>query len=88
VPVAGAVSMDMLALDVTATAARAGDEVVLVGRRGGHEIQVADLAAAAGTMPYELLCLFGLRLPRVAVRGELRPALAAPVRRREPAVSE
>lgn len=72
-PVAGAVSMDLLALDVTGLEARVGDEVVLVGRRGDEILRVADLAAAAETVPYELLCLLGLRLPRVAVRSE-RPA--------------
>jgi alanine racemase len=72
VPVVGAVSMDMLAVDATDAPAGPGDEVVLVGRRGAHEVQVADLAAAAGTLPYELLCLFGLRLPRFAVRSERR----------------
>jgi len=69
-PIAGAVSMDLLALDVTGVAAEAGDEVVLVGRRGDETLRVADLAAAAETVPYELLCLLGLRLPRVCVRGE------------------
>jgi alanine racemase len=68
VPVIGAVSMDLLAVDATAVGAEAGDEVVLVGRRGAVEILVADLAAASGTLPYELLCLFGLRLPRTLVR--------------------
>ncbi|MCB1007556.1 MAG: alanine racemase [Acidobacteria bacterium] len=73
VPVAGAVSMDLLALDVTDAEASVGDEVVLAGRRGAAELGVGDLAAAAETVPYELLCLLGLRLPRVAVRGD-RPA--------------
>jgi len=69
VPVAGAVSMDMLALDVTESGGEVGEEVVLVGRRDGAEVTAAELAAAAGTLPYELLCLFGLRLPRVTTRG-------------------
>jgi alanine racemase len=71
VPVVGAVSMDMLALDVTEAAADVGDEVVLVGRRGEVEVSIAELAAAAGTLPYELLCLFGLRLPRVVRRSSV-----------------
>jgi alanine racemase len=69
VPVAGAVSMDMLTLDVTdlgegGDGAALGDEVVLLGRQGGETITAWELAAAAGTIPYELLCLLGLRLPR------------------------
>ncbi len=83
VPVAGAVSMDMLALDVTDAGGEVGDEVVLVGRRGDVEVSVAELAAAVGTLPYELLCLFGLRLPRVVARGVARGAAAASDRPRE-----
>ncbi len=67
--VAGAVSMDLLALDITGLDAQVGDEVVLVGRRGAETIRVAELAAAADTVPYELLCLLGLRLPRITVRS-------------------
>ncbi len=64
VPVAGAVSMDMTLLDVTGTPAELGDEVVLMGRQGAEEITAAELALVAGTVPYELLCLLGLRLTR------------------------
>ena len=67
--VAGAVSMDLLAIDVTGLEARVGDEVVLVGRSGAEAVRVAELAAAADTVPYELLCLLGLRLPRITVRS-------------------
>ena len=73
----GAVSMDMLAIDVTDTGAEVGGEVVLVGRRGDVEVSIAELAAAVGTLPYELLCLLGLRLPRVARRSA--PAVEEPV---------
>jgi alanine racemase len=68
VPVAGAVSMDMLALDVTGTAVEPGDEVVLTGRQGGEEITVAEMAAWVGTIPYELLCRLGNRVERVYSR--------------------
>jgi alanine racemase len=69
VPLAGAVSMDMLALDVTGAGAALGAEVALLGRRGGEEITAWELARRAGTTPYELLCGLGLRLPRRYVRG-------------------
>jgi len=53
VPLAGRISMDMIAVDVTTVpATRVGDEVVLWG--GG--LPVEELAAIAGTIPYELLC--------------------------------
>ncbi|MCL4838316.1 MAG: alanine racemase, partial [Thermoanaerobaculia bacterium] len=64
VPLAGAVSMDMLLLDVTDVAAAEGDVAVLLGRQGEEEITLHELADRAGTVPYELLCLLGQRLPR------------------------
>ncbi len=69
VPVAGSVSMDMTLLDVTDSEARLGDEVTLLGRQGEEEITAAELARIAGTLPYEILCLLGLRLPRRYWRG-------------------
>jgi len=64
VPLAGAVSMDMLLLDVTDVPAAEGDVAVLLGRQGEEEITLHELAGRAGTVPYELLCLLGQRLPR------------------------
>ena len=69
VPVAGSVSMDLTALDVTATGAETGDRVTLLGAQGDERISVFELAAHIGTIPYQLLCLFGLRLPRRFVRS-------------------
>jgi alanine racemase len=69
VPVAGAVSMDMTLLDVTDAAVELGDEVVLLGRQGDQEVTAWELAEIAGTIPWELLCLFGRRLPRRYLRG-------------------
>lgn len=72
VPLAGSVTMDMLMLDVTGTGARVGDEVVLLGRRGGGEVSAWELAEKAGTIPWEVLCSLGLRLPRRFLRdGEV-----------------
>jgi len=74
VPIVGAVSMDMIFADLTDLEAsgervEAGEEVVLLGRQGDARITAPDLAAAAGTIPYELLCLLGLRLTRRYVGG-------------------
>jgi alanine racemase len=54
VPLAGRVSMDMIGIDVTDMAAApcVGDPVVL----WGPDLPVEELAARAGTLPYELLC--------------------------------
>ncbi len=62
--VAGRVSMDMLLADVTGLPVALGDAVVLMGCQDGERITAWELAAAAGTIPWETLCLFGLRLPR------------------------
>lgn len=57
----GRVSMDLLAVDVTGLAARAGDMVELLG----PNILVDDAAAAAGTTSYEMLLRLGRRAERV-----------------------
>jgi alanine racemase len=68
VPVAGAVSMDMLALDVTGEPVEPGDEVVFIGRQGGESISFAEMAGRIGTIPYELMCRIGNRVKRVYSR--------------------
>lgn len=56
---AGRVSMDMLTVDVTDLAPVAtGDPVVL----WGNGVPVETVAAAAGTIPYELVCRVGERV--------------------------
>jgi alanine racemase len=74
VPVVGAISMDLTILDLTDLAAAGvevadGDEVVLLGRQGGEEIAVEELAAAGGTIAHEVLTRLGQRLPRVYLSG-------------------
>ena len=65
VPIVGAVSMDMLALDVTGLDASPGDEVVFIGRQGGDEITVREMAGAVGMIPWEVVCRLGSRIQRV-----------------------
>ena len=63
-PLVGRVSMDMIAVDVT------GHPAVLVGDPAvlwGPELPVEQVAAAAGTIGYELLCAVAERVPRVMV---------------------
>ena len=45
--------------------ATVGDEAVLLGRQGHHEITLQDLASLAGTVSYEILVGLNVRLPRV-----------------------
>lgn len=63
-PIVGAVSMDMLAVDVTGLGALPGDEVVLIGRQGSDEITAREVAAAIGSIPWEVLCRLGARVER------------------------
>ena len=65
VPMVGRVAMNMAVLDVTATGATVGDEVVLIGRQGEAEITVEELAEKSGTIPYEVLARIHPFLPRV-----------------------
>jgi alanine racemase len=59
-PLAGRVSMDMIAVDVTdLPPVSVGDRVELWGTR----LAVEELAAAAGTIAYELLCGVSQRVP-------------------------
>ena len=63
-PLAGRVSMDLLAVDVTGiaeNAVRRGDFVTLIGATIG----VDELAAAAGTIGYEVLVNLGRRYHRI-----------------------
>jgi alanine racemase len=67
-PVVGAVSMDMLTVDVTDIAeVGPGDEVVFLGRGGDAHWQTIDareMASWIQTIPYEVLCRLGARVER------------------------
>jgi alanine racemase len=67
-PIAGRVSMDQTMVDVSDIAdAAVGDEAVLLGSQGIRSISAWDLADLAGTIPWEVLCAIGPRVPRVLV---------------------
>jgi alanine racemase len=61
----GRVSMDMLAIDLTAApAADPGSEVTLWGQGpGGSRLPIDEVAHAAGTIGYELMCALARRVP-------------------------
>ncbi|OYU83482.1 MAG: alanine racemase, partial [Burkholderiales bacterium PBB5] len=65
----GRVSMDMLAVDLSPVpAAQLGSEVTLWGRsptyaRDGAVLAIDEVAAAAGTIGYELMCAVAPRVP-------------------------
>jgi alanine racemase len=64
-PIVGSVCMDMLAVDVTGLDVSPGDEVVIIGSQGADRIDVREMAAQIGTIPYEILCRIGSRIERV-----------------------
>jgi alanine racemase len=64
-PIVGSVCMDMLMADVTGLEVSPGDEVVIVGTQGGDQIDVREMAAAIGTIPWEIVCRVGSRIERV-----------------------
>ena len=63
----GRVSMDMVTVDLTPVPdAGMGSEVTLWGRAaGGTILSIDEVAAAAGTVGYELMCALALRVPVV-----------------------
>jgi alanine racemase len=67
-PIVGAVSMDMLTVDVTELGdVQPGDEVVLLGAQGSESwqrIDAREVAAAIGTIPWEIVCRLGTRVER------------------------
>jgi alanine racemase len=63
-PIVGAVSMDLTIVDVTGISARRGDPVVCLGQDRARRVTAWDWARAAGTIPYEVLCGIGRRVPR------------------------
>ena len=64
--VLGRVTMDLMVIDVSEIDnAQLGDEVVLMGRDGNEEISCAELAKAAGTIPWEITTRIGARVRRV-----------------------
>lgn len=65
-PIVGSVCMDMITVDVTDIAGVApGDPVVFIGEQEGERLDVREMAAAIGTIPYEILCRIGSRIERV-----------------------
>jgi len=65
-PIVGNIAMDLTTVDVSdAAGAKVGDEALLLGEQGGAVLDAGDLAAAAGTIPYEVLTNVSRRVPRV-----------------------
>jgi alanine racemase len=63
-PIAGTVTMDQLMVDLGDDTVEVGDEVVLIGRQGDEEITAVEWADRLQTIPYEIVCNIGPRVPR------------------------
>jgi alanine racemase len=64
VAIVGSVCMDMITIDVTGLDVAPGDEVVVIGRQGEDEITAREVAAAIGSIPWEVVCRLGARIER------------------------
>jgi alanine racemase len=68
--IVGTICMDQCMIDITdIDHVQVGDEVVLFGTDGTHEILVEDVAEKCGKISYELLCNLGRRVPRVYLKN-------------------
>ena len=72
-PILGRVCMDQFMVDVTEIPeAEADMRVTLVGKDGGEELTMEQLADLCGGFRYEIPCVLGKRVPRVYLRdGEI-----------------
>jgi len=69
-PLVGGIAMDALMVDVTdIPEAQMWDEAVIMGRQGNEEITVHDMAKLKGSVSYDVLTNWRLRLRRKCVNG-------------------
>jgi len=70
-PLVGGAAMDAITVDITdIPQAQMWDEAVIMGRQGGEEITVRDVAKLKNTVTYDVLTSWRLRLRRKNVNGE------------------
>ncbi len=67
-PQVGSITMDQMMVDITgSTEIRIGSTMVLLGSDGDKTISPLEWAIKSNTIPWEILCSFKNRLPRVQV---------------------
>jgi alanine racemase len=65
-PIVGLVCMDMIMVDVTdLPPVQVGETVTLIGQQGRESIWADEVAGWIDTIPYEVLCGIGSRVPRL-----------------------
>lgn len=65
--ISGRVCMDQMMIDVGNYKIGLGEEVVLIGNQGKEKITAEELAALSATIPYEIVCGLGSRIPRIYI---------------------
>lgn len=65
--ISGRVCMDQMMVDCADAQVKTGEEVVLIGSQGKESITAEELAGFSRTIPYEIVCGLGSRIPRVYV---------------------
>jgi len=63
--ICGRICMDQIMVDVGSAPVKTGDEAVLIGSQAKNKITAEELASLANTIPYEIVCGLGSRIPRV-----------------------
>jgi alanine racemase len=77
-PLVGGIAMDALMVDVTdIPEAQVWDEAVVMGRQGGEEITVHEMAKLKNSVSYDVLTGWRLRLRRQCVNGDSKPVTDA-----------
>ena len=67
-PQIGSITMDQMMVDITGSnEIQIGSTLVLLGSDGDKTISPVDWARESNTIPWEILCSFKNRLPRVQV---------------------
>jgi alanine racemase len=71
-PIIGRISMDMTILDISALPPDVGlgEKVTILGADGDDEITAWELAKKVDSIPWEIFCWIGPRVPRVYVSDE------------------
>jgi len=68
-PVVGRVCMDMMMIDVSHIPdVKVGDEAVLIGKQGAHQIKANEIAQWCDTIGYEVVTTINQRVKRVYVK--------------------
>ena len=63
--ICGRICMDQIMVDVGNFKPKVGSQVVLIGSQGRKKVTTEELALLSQTIPYEIVCGLGSRIPRI-----------------------